>query len=350
MDDATAQFADTAEDPELSSCDESEEEAENVEATPSDSGDDDDDDEDPWTLVDGRLSCKCHRSCTFFPRPSSAYCEFHHRVVASLWRKWNARDRSANDKWKRGQWSTDELNRSQDDVKFHAPTPTDAPTFREIREMVKNYTVWQIDAKFASIGGGCQQIVYSLTVREFPTNKIVISTMIDYGAIPLQDFEDALIAHLTRTGTAHSQSFHKLGYTRKQYRNIKTCSLSLAAVGDCFRDAGFSPETHRIISWYSKADEAIVHRALLGHSEIFDTTRYSDLKVLNDAHGTNCFQLVDITRLLRKCSNLSSVGCGFVYRSIFPGMYLEMHDPENDKLAANLILEYLLSEMEKRDL
>ncbi|KAH4308175.1 hypothetical protein HBH79_114170 [Parastagonospora nodorum] len=332
----------TAEDPEMEDFEENSDDGLDYgETSPAESGDIDD--EDPRTLVNGRPSCRFRRDCSLFPRPDSLFCEVHHRVVAAVWLDWDAHEHP-NDQRSTTYIHNREFD-SQKDVKFYSPALADQPVFRKIRDMCNNYVVWQIDAEFGTIAG-CQPVVYSLTVREFPSNKVVVSTTIDYGSMPLQKLHDMIVTRLAAKGSRR-KGFHLVPYMRKQYRDNKTVRLSLASVGDCVREAGFSPDTHRVISWYSSLDIAIFNRALRGHSEVFDTTPFTTLAALEDARGINCLQPVNFCHALKRCSNLVSVRCGFVYRSIFPGKWLQMHNSDNDTLVANEILQYLLCEMEK---
>lgn len=85
--------------------------------------------------------------------------------------------------------------------------------------------------------------------------------------MPLQDLEDAILARAEKEGSLRGrQPCHRVPYMRKQYNDNQTGSLSLTAIGDCLRGAGFVLATHRVISWYTTLDVAIFHRAILDHS------------------------------------------------------------------------------------
>jgi hypothetical protein len=53
--------------------------------------------------------------------------------------------------------------------------------------------------------------------------------------------------------------------------------MSLSAVGRKPLELRLSPATHRIISWISPLDQAILFRALLGHGQIVDKTPHDVL-------------------------------------------------------------------------
>jgi hypothetical protein len=56
--------------------------------------------------------------------------------------------------------------------------------FQQIKQSCDDYTIWQIDTEFRVVKG-TTPVVFTLTASEFLSNRIVVSTAVDYGAMPL---------------------------------------------------------------------------------------------------------------------------------------------------------------------
>lgn len=74
--------------------------------------------------------------------------------------------------------------------------------------------------------------------------------------------------------------------------------MTLAAIGEAMRAAGFTPSTHRVWSWYSVHDTIVLLRALHGINSLVDQTHIDDL-ILQD-RGDLVFQPYDISRLIKE--------------------------------------------------
>lgn len=64
--------------------------------------------------------------------------------------------------------------------------------------------------------------------------------------------------------------YHSKDVIRKHCHAEHTSGLSLAAVGRQLLSKGFSPDTHRIISWFFADDCAVFARAIHGRSQLLD--------------------------------------------------------------------------------
>lgn len=126
--------------------------------------------------------------------------------------------------------------------------PMNLGPFRERRHILTKYKCWVIDVEFFTVKGAAP-IPLSLSVREILTDKVVVTTNVDYNSMPLQDLDDAVRQHQVRYSTRKVSSFHRKEYATRHYNDSKTNRMSLAMIGDVLRDAGFDPFTHRIFSW-----------------------------------------------------------------------------------------------------
>jgi hypothetical protein len=111
--------------------------------------------------------------------------------------------------------------------------------------------------------------------------------------------------HQQKRGSTGSP-FTKSPYFTKFYRSDTASGMSLAAVGKFIRDAGFTPNTHRIVSWYTPVDVYIFRRALLGHSQLIDMTPTPSLMELYSNDGATCLQPYNLATIVKHSSNLTS--------------------------------------------
>jgi hypothetical protein len=104
-------------------------------------------------------------------------------------------------------------------------------------------------------------IVYTLTIRDAQTGEIVISTPIGYDQIELEELEQQLFQYhsVTQRRTGNIPPLCQRRYFTKYYNSTTTIGMDLAAVGRAMREAGFSPETHRIFSWYTRLDVYVLY-------------------------------------------------------------------------------------------
>lgn len=187
-------------------------------------------------------------------------------------------------------------------------------------------------------------IPFILTVHDVKTDAIILSTTIDYESSTTQFIQDTLEQHQTQLGSTLSVSM-RTPYFTKFHHAATTSGMSPASVGDHLRAAGFSPETHRIISWYSKIDVCVFGRALHGHSHLIDLTPTVRLSGLNDKYNQPVLQTYNLSHIVKASISLEFQGCGFVYRSLFQtGEPLEMHLPDNDTLAMARIYRLFIQE------
>jgi hypothetical protein len=149
-------------------------------------------------------------------------------------------------------------------VGWEKPERPDLDEIRTIHELHNKFVIWTIDVEFATPRQACP-IPFILTVRDVKTDAITLSTTIDYESSTMQYLQDTLEQHQTQFGSTRLLFMHTRYFT-KFYHAATTSSMSFGSVGNHFRAAVFSPEMHRIISWYSKADVCVFGCALNGHS------------------------------------------------------------------------------------
>ena len=120
----------------------------------------------------------------------------------------------------------------------------------------------------------------------------------------------------------------------KWYNGSKTNGMSLAEVGQYLVDeAGFSPETHCVLAWYTSADTCVFRRVLLRSQLILDSTLTSVLLDLHDSDGHRCLQPFNLTTILCASSDLESVALRYVHRSLIEhDNNYQWHLPEFDCL------------------
>jgi hypothetical protein len=174
------------------------------------------------------------------------------------------------------------------------------------------------------------------------TAEIIISTTVDYKGQTLQAIEDALKQHQQAFGSTIHKQLCGVRYTSRFYQSSRTHGLSLSSIGDRLREAGFSPDTHRIIFWHTNLDCVVFSRAIRGHSQLFDYTTTNKLMCMRDTNEISCLQPYNLAHLLKDCSSVLSAKCGFMYRSWFDEE-LTMHMPDADIPAMCRLYQLFLS-------
>jgi hypothetical protein len=79
--------------------------------------------------------------------------------------------------------------------------------------------------------------------------------------------------------------------------------MTLSAIGETMRAAGFTLSTHRVWSWYTSHDTIILLRALHGLNALVDQIHINDL-ILRDG-GELVFQPYNLSRLIKDCSTMT---------------------------------------------
>lgn len=127
--------------------------------------------------------------------------------------------------------------------------------------------MWGIDVEFAQ-PRGANVVPFILYIRNLQTGKIVIHTTVNYD-MDLEAVERAFEDHAKRStpnaGTARAaHGTQKRSYFASFYQSSRTTGMTLGAIGDMILEAGYRPDTHCVLSWYSKADINVLGRALAG--------------------------------------------------------------------------------------
>jgi hypothetical protein len=93
--------------------------------------------------------------------------------------------------------------------------------------------------------------------------------------------------------------------------------MTLSAVGDAIRAAGYSTATHRVVSRASYADGVTFARAYLREDRVVSLTPWRQLvdRLVDTNTRSKTIQAINITKLLKNCTNLNSAACGFAHRS-----------------------------------
>ncbi len=149
--------------------------------------------------------------------------------------------------------------------------------------MYENFHIWSIDTDFATIKSG-HPILFILTIRGMKTDEIILSTAVDYRSILLDDLEAQMYQHRqTVFSTGPSVAWCKEAYFGKFYEGETTCGLSLQGIGKEIRAKGFSPDTHRLLSWYNTVDIIFFLRAMLGDDGTFSYQPRNILRICSFA-------------------------------------------------------------------
>ena len=177
--------------------------------------------------------------------------------------------------------------------------------------------LWTVDTEFMAMPRPYHTCVLTVTIREYESEAIVFSSTIDYGGIQLDDMVELISREYHNVGKVASAQFVNVAFARKQHQSHVTTGFSLSAVGDKLREAGFSPEMHRLICWYTKADMNLIGRALRGEDDFLNGKPSRLFTSLQDSNDNEVFKPFDIARLMKATSSLESCALGYTYRSLF---------------------------------
>jgi hypothetical protein len=134
--------------------------------------------------------------------------------------------------------------------------------------------------------------------------------------------------------------YNTRGTFERHYNAEHTHGMSLSAVGDSLRRAGFDPVTHVLLSWWATADIDIICRALLEHNALLDRTQRKRMYAAISPSRL-WSQPFNLGLMVRWSSDLTCARLGYVFRSIFPDQNtLQMHLADNDTLAMVQILQF----------
>jgi hypothetical protein len=206
--------------------------------------------------------------------------------------------------------------------------------------MDDKFVMWVVDVEFATIKSA-NAIPFSICMRGLKTHEIVLFTNIDFDMSLVELEEEIARHHELHSESENLSPWHRSAYFARFYKSDRTNGMSLRAVGQAMRAAGFDPRTHRILSWYSPIDGVVVRRALCGDDALIS---YVPSQSLLDAGDDYCIQPFDVSRLTKRCTNLESGACGFAYRSIFRDFKLTMREADSDTLAMHRLYLRLLEE------
>jgi hypothetical protein len=206
---------------------------------------------------------------------------------------------------------------------------------RKTHDISNNCIVWAIDVKFSTIARE-PPVAWSICVRETQTDAIILNTLVDY-RMSMGEVHGTLLKHATTYSTSERQSrFLRREFVQYHYDGDYTSGITLDEVGKAIVSAGFKPETHRVLSWYSAHDITTFKRILLGNNDMV-LTWDEEPRLVNDftdsTTGESCLQTINVVNLLRESTNLAMMKCGYTHRSLFPSVDLQMHKAENDTLA-----------------
>lgn len=123
----------------------------------------------------------------------------------------------------------------------------------------------------------------------------------------LTDLERQLTTY-QETLSRRASHFCLVRYFAKWYNAFVTNGMSLPAIGEVMGTAGFSPCTHRIISWWTPVGCNFLLRALHGSNALSDQTPISVLEVQDGESAV--MQPYNLARIIKLCTNLTSVACG----------------------------------------
>ncbi|OAL45341.1 hypothetical protein IQ07DRAFT_684273 [Pyrenochaeta sp. DS3sAY3a] len=147
-------------------------------------------------------------------------------------------------------------------------------------------------------------------------------------------------------------SIHHLDNYRTQFEYRQKRSnppyiedMYLSAIGDKLKEAGFRPDTHRLLSWHSSINMAGIFRALNGDSDLISTYPIPKVWTILSLSGEQYLQPVNIAWLVQLCSNLTSARLQRVYGPLLPKAAVpSFHNASDDTMALYFIYERLIKE------
>ena len=227
-------------------------------------------------------------------------------------------------------WSFDPSQSDlQGNVAVYRPKWDVLKSLQVMHKLVQSRIIWVVDTEFCPIGNNARPVPFSISVRDARTGDIVLSTCIDYGGIGIDYLQRLIMQH---SGSKWTYA-NKTAQYERHYKAACTHGMTLSAIGEFLRDAGFTTATHVLLSWWTSIDCEVICRALLGNDDLFETTPKNELFAAVDGFIA-CSQPFNLAWIVRHCSKLSSMRLGYVFRSLFPDQRtLEMHVADNDTLA-----------------
>jgi hypothetical protein len=251
--------------------------------------------------VDGQPSCVFHLQCTWHPQEGSRFCRPHHELVAECLRESKT---AAGTGWQKASgiqknvvditWS------SQANVIRAKPEGCTLSAVRLVHRLNSTYKIWAIDTEFA-VARGTTSAPYARSIRDRQTTGDILRTAVDYSGRTLESLEDELAAHQEMHGSIPTHLMQR-GYMSRWYPGATTHGMSMTAIGDSIRAAGFQPSTHKVISWSTSIDLAVFQRALLGHNDLIDTTPYESL--MGSYEDVPCLQPFNLAVLVKEVHKL----------------------------------------------
>ncbi len=230
-------------------------------------------------LVDGILSCRFHLHCTLVPKAGSRFCFLHHRIYAEILSRIGMLDAegrvggAAAERRPADFFGFQSNVDYQNQVTFHQPPDHEFLPFRRLKEMHDKYEVWTVDTEFGTLSG-YNQIPYAIAVRNAKTDKIILSSAVDYNSMLLTDMEDLFRQIREEYTDSDLPTYLTRQYFQQFYIGLTICGLSLGAIGDLLRAKGFSLEIHRILSWYCTIDVAAFNRCILGDDHLISRLNF----------------------------------------------------------------------------
>jgi hypothetical protein len=296
----------------------------------------------PSMHYNDKKSCAAHYCCPYEPCTYSDFCLEHHAIALEAWNSFDNEERAVLEGLTKPRGWHHNID-FQDTIIFSPPTTTGIENFRVLHQHYNNRILWAVDVEFGTLRG-VNAVPYAILIRNVRDGALILSTSVDYDGINLDEMEHILAAHQGDRGTS---VWTRKSYFMNFYNGVTTNGMSLSAVGRFLRTAGFSIETHTLLSWYTMIDMYVVCRALLGHDQLLDSTLPSQLTSLVDQHRKS-IQPFDIARMMGRCTDLGNLRLGYVFRSMFLiQRQLRMHDPDNNTLAMVQILHVAKGRSEK---
>ena len=270
----------------------------------------------------GYRSCSAHCFCPFQPVPGSRLCFLHHEMAAD-----NPPDLSYR---YRNRQQAD----SQDTVVVSRPECHIFAQLQLMHQLCRTHTMWVVDTEFCN-NRGSRAVAFSISVRDARTGDIVLSTPVDYECRSLDDIEQELV-----TPPGKKTPYNTRQNFERHYNAEHTHGMSLSALGNSLRRAGFDPVTHVLLSWRATTDIDIIYQALLGHHALLDRTRRKHMYAAISPSRL-WSQPFSLGLMVRWSSDLTCTRLGYVFRSPFPDQNtFQMHLADNDFLAMVQILHF----------
>ncbi|KAJ8115665.1 hypothetical protein OPT61_g2730 [Boeremia exigua] len=220
-------------------------------------------------------------------------------------------------------------------VEFFQTDPKTLQLYRSMRTICDKYTVWLIDTEFTTVKNHCA-VPLTMAIRCARTKEVILLTTIDYDNMPTSNIQQQIRQHLL------PHSINSAPFLRSHYNAPITTGMSLRAIGNKIRAAGFSPQTHRLVSWQTILDHQAFHRALLGRDMLIDSVSHVELRAMAGPVA-ECMQPFNLVQIVRRMTTLTRLTPSYVYRSFYPEKEVpNWHHADEDTLGLAWILDYTL--------